>query len=291
MSLQSDNILTPLNRSLIKISGDDRKKFLQGLITNNINKVSNQNLIYSAMLNPAGRFLYDFLIFENNGAIYIDCLTDRLDEIIKKFSFYKLRLNLKIEKCQDVIIAQIFDKIGSNYDILFSFNDPRSNLLGSRVYLTKSQLSKFKTQNTNLYHEIRIKNKIPEGEYDLTYEKSLILEFNFNKFGAVDYEKGCYIGQELTARTHHLGQVRKKIFLVSFTGDIKNNNIVSDRETSNLIAELKNTEIINQENKIGKILSVIKLDNINYGLALIKFDQKIEFNGGSILGHKLNIIS
>ena len=287
----TNSSITLLNSSIIKISGSDTKKFLQGLITNDINKASNQNLIYSAMLSPKGRFLYDFIIFENDQDIYLDCASDRCDEIVKKFGFYKLRMDVTIEKIEDIIIAQSFEKINGDQELFFISSDPRSDKMGYRIYLNKSQLDNFILQDTKQYHEIRIKNKIPEGEYDLTFDKSLILEFGFNDFNAVDYEKGCYVGQELTARTHHLGQVRKQIFLVSFEGDIESDPTVPDRETSNLILNLKNTEITHEQNKIGKILSVIKLDNINYSLALLKSDAISEINSASILGHKLTIIS
>ena len=86
------------DRTIIEIAGDDRKNFLQGLITNDINKASSTNLIYSAMLNASGRFLYDFFIFENDNKIIIDCLKSRRDEIVMKLGFYKLRAKIQIKK-------------------------------------------------------------------------------------------------------------------------------------------------------------------------------------------------
>ena len=201
-----DKIIKLSDRAIVEISGDDRKQFLQGLITNDINKLS-RKLLYCAMLSAKGRFLYDFFIFENGEKILLDCLAARADEIVKKFNFYKLKSQISVRKIDEMAVFVDLEGNFSNEGVI----DPRNSAMGKRIY---SSLA-IPTQNNDLqYHFKRISLKIPEGEYDLTYDKSIINEFNFDNLNAIDYEKGCYIGQELTARTHHLGQVRKKIFYV-----------------------------------------------------------------------------
>ncbi len=243
-------MLTLLNdRVLIEISGEDRKKFLQGLITNDINKASERNLIYTAMLNSQGRFLYDFFIFEIADKIMLDCFAPRRDEIIQKLSFYKLRSKVEIKKNDELTVCQNFSK--------GDFLDPRHPELGFRTYSNKAL-----DNSENSYHYKRIALKIPEGEHDLTYEKSFILEFGFDYINATDYQKGCYIGQELTARTHYNGEIRKKIFHIKFNAQT--------------LPE-KNSEITCDAKPAGLILSSTFFESELHALALIKLPESQNF--------------
>jgi len=265
-----------VDRSLIEILGKDNKKFLQGLITNDVNKVINNKIIYSAMLNSQGRFLYDFFIFENEGALFLDCFAPRRDEIIKKLSLYKLRADVIIKKNDELKV--FFDDVQDSL-AQFNFTDPRNEKLGFRIYKNfEGETAEFST-NSN-YHQKRISLKIPESEHDLTYEKSFILEFGFNELNAVSYDKGCYVGQELTARTHHLGEIRKKIFHVQINENVKLE---------------KNTKITFDSQNIGVILSSLSTKSQSQALALIKIlsDQKISdfADNLEVLGNKIIIIN
>jgi len=238
-------------RSILEIRGPDRKSFLQGLITNDINKASDANLIYAAMLNAQGRFLYDFFIFEDNEKIILDCLSERRDEIFKKLNFYKLKAQVQIFKNDNYSVASCNLKSGEK----FEFEDPRNENMGFRKYFIAANVE---VSDESQYHFQRILQKIPESEYDLTYEKSIIAEFGFDELNAVDYKKGCYIGQELTARTHYMGQVRKKIFHIKI---------------SELKEIEKNHEISCQGKSIGIVLSSVFYDNFLHALALIKIEE------------------
>lgn len=255
------NLIQLKDRKIFKIFGSDRKKFLQGLVTNDVFKASDKNLVYCAMLNNQGRFLYDFFIFEKDKNLYVDCFADRIDEITKKLNFYKLKSDVKIEKCENL---SVFSSLNSEEENCFS--DPRNKEMGYRIYQESTENFE---ENQDIYHQKRINLKIAESEHDLTYEKSIIAEFGFDEINAVDYEKGCYVGQELTARTHHLGQVRKKIFLLQS----KNSEFIE-----------KNCKIYCEEKKIGLILSSVKNDNkINY-LALLRVgeDKNFEFKDSKL---------
>lgn len=255
------------DRSVISIKGDDSHKLLQGLITNDINNSKN-NLIYSAMLNNKGRFLYDFFIFEHENSIFLDCHHEKAAEIIKKLNFYKLRSNVEITLNQELKVFFSHQKSKTK----LCFIDPRNQDLGYRIYKKHEN----EDDSSNIYHQKRIKLKIPEGEYDLTFEKSLILEFDFDNLGATNYQKGCYIGQELTARTHHTGQIRKKLCFVK----------INDPE----ILE-KNTKISCENNNCGLILSSFVKDNCFYALALIKDEFINSSNKLEAEGKKVEIIS
>ena len=123
------------HRSIIEISGTDRYDFLQGLTTNDIVK-SRDSLIYSAMLSPKGRFLFDFFIFEFNQILILDCPKSRSEEILKKLNFYKLRKNIDIKINENWLILQNTDDIDYQKSLsdhrYFSFKDPRSSKLGDR---------------------------------------------------------------------------------------------------------------------------------------------------------------
>jgi folate-binding protein YgfZ len=229
------------DRAIFEISGVDRKKFLQGLITNDINKLAPNQLLYSAMLNPQGRFLYDFFIFEIGETIFIDCLKLRVDEIIKKLNFYKLRLHVVIKKNEELVVSWSSEKSE------FALKDPRNINLGYRSYQKNIEFN----GDDASYHLTRIQNQVAESEYDLTYEKSIILEFGFDDLNAIDYNKGCYIGQELTARTHHLGQVRKKVLYVKLSQKLE-----------------KNTEITCEDQMTAIVLSSVVYDNEVHALIL-----------------------
>lgn len=248
-----------LARKIIEISGSDGKKFLQGLITNDIEKISTDHLIYTAMLNNKGQFLYDFFIFVKDDKILLDCALSKCDEIIKKFNFYKLRADVKIEKNDEILIAQTLENIG--------FADPRCKNLGFRIYQKKEGLEKIKDKllDEKTYHFLRIENKIAEGEFDLTFEKSFIQEFAFDNLGAINYEKGCFVGQEFTARTHHLGEIRKKLFHIK----IENFN---EEHLTNFIS-LKNHEISCQGKKLGVILSSVFYKDQLHALALLRISD------------------
>lgn len=255
MSLE--NLILP--RAILEISGDESKKFLQGLITNDIDKISENHLIYSAMLNARGAFLYDFFLFQKDEKILIDCAESEVDEIIKKLNFYKLRSAVEIKKSKDLLIAQSLENIG--------FRDCRNENLGFRIYAKKEELEKVqhKLISLNQYHYLRISNKIAEGVFDLVKEKSFILEYGFDDLNAINYTKGCYVGQELTARTHHLGQVRKKIFNVIIDSNLE--------EAKENISFLKAAEILCAGEKIGIMLSSIFHENKLYGMALIRLES------------------
>ncbi|MDX2083375.1 MAG: tRNA-modifying protein YgfZ, partial [Rickettsiales bacterium] len=158
------------------------------------------------------------------------------------------------------------------------FVDPRHQNLGFRFYTKENLLNS--TSDLSLYNFKRISLKIAQGEEDLTYEKSVILEFDFDNLNAIDYQKGCYVGQELTARTHYLGEVRKKIFHV---------------EISNLKEIEKNTEITCQGNSAGIILSSVFFQSKLHALALIRLTQDQNFSDFKenlqTLGQKIFIVA
>lgn len=248
------------NRAIIYILGPESKSFLQGLITNDINKVSKNTAIYAFMLTPQGRFLYDFFIIEHENKLLVDCSASYADEIVKKLNFYKLRAKVEITKSDLQVAALISKKPENISDNVICYEDPRSKKIGSRLIGSEADLRSLINSNNleedgiEQYNYHRLGLKLPD-DTDLTYDKSFVLEYGFENFHAIDYQKGCYVGQEVTARTHYRGVIRKKVFLV---------------QIDNLDRLEKGTEIFSGEIVVGNFLSSVFYNQKLYALALIK---------------------
>ncbi len=226
------------NRVLLEIKGEDSRDFLQSIVTNNIDLISNNRSIYSALLTPQGKYLYDFFLFQESkiNSIIIDCEKSLYEELIKKLTIYKLRSKVEIIVKDKINVYAIY---GSNITELISnfkinniegstkevsnnlfFIDPRNRNLGLRVY-SNNLLQDFNNLPKGVLSEwnyIRIKNKIPYPYIDLEKEKSFIIENNFEYINAIDFKKGCYIGQENTARQKYRGTAKRKLEVAKIIG-------------------------------------------------------------------------
>lgn len=226
------------NRVLLEIKGEDSRDFLQSIVTNNIDLISNDRSIYSALLSPQGKYLYDFFLFQDSkiNSIIMDCEKSLYEELIKKLTIYKLRSKVEIIVKNKINVYAIY---GSNITELISnfkinniegstkevsnnlfFIDPRNRNLGLRVY-SNNLLQDFNNLPKGILSEwnyIRIKNKIPYPYIDLEKEKSFIIENNFEYINAIDFNKGCYIGQENTARQKYRGTAKRKLEVAKIIG-------------------------------------------------------------------------
>ena len=225
------------NRTLLELEGDDIREFLQSLVTNDINLISKEKSIYSALLSPQGKYLYDFFIFKNtNNNIMIDCEKNDQEELIQKLNIYKLRSKIEIRVNDKIDIYSIYgrdlDTLISNLKIKYKegftkevsnnlfFIDPRNKNLGLRNYTNKlmKEFSKIPAGILSEWHYVRIKNNIPYPYNDLDKEKSFIIENNFEKINAIDFNKGYYIGQENTARQKYRGTAKRQLVVGKIVG-------------------------------------------------------------------------
>jgi len=262
------------DRAVIELNGQDNKEFLQSLVTNNVDLVSDNKSIYAALLSPQGKYLFDFIIFQNyiTKKLSIDCEKKRYPELIQKLNLYKLRNKIDININNDITIYGIYGSDISKIILNLKMNnqegstksiknniyivDPRNKKLGIRIYIVKNNFSKeFDTilNGSSLELEYnRIKLKIPKPEIDLEIEKSFIIENNFEEMNCIDFNKGCYIGQENTARQKYRGTAKRKLALVKINGEKINNG----------------TKIYHNKKIIGTMRSSCK----NIGLASIRTD-------------------
>jgi len=213
----------------INISGDDRQDFLQGLISNDINLCNNSNTIYSCILSPQGKFLADFFVIELNGSYLIEIHNQFFDNFLQKLELYKLKSNVIISENNNYLSCVLFDnnkKIKIPNDVI-SFHDPRNNNIGIKYIINTDNAFSFEKLgftlvDINYYKEILMKNLIPYSPDDLIENKSLLLENNFQNINAISWDKGCYVGQEITARMKYRALLKKKIYTLEIiSGTIK----------------------------------------------------------------------
>ena len=207
------------NRAVLYVSGDDASTFLQGLITNDIYKANCDDWIYALLLTPQGKIIADLFIQKDESGYILDCPKSELESIMMKFSLYKLRSDVSFVCCDEKSILICDD----------GYEDPRHKELWKRS-IVKSKKSNSIYQDE--YHVIRMKLKIPDFSMDLWPEKFFPHELGMNNLHAIDYAKGCYVGQEVTARVEYRGVVRKVIHLVSLTNPNKGELIISTDERS-----------------------------------------------------------
>ena len=251
-------------RTVITVTGQDSLRFLQGLVTNDLNKLEDDNAIYACMLTPQGKYFADFFIKKEQDKILIDLPKLRKDEIKNKLNLYKLRSLVSIEDSLYKVVFLPIENLKNFAHSNIIFQDPRSNKMGLRCFATDATLediSKHLKYDQNAYDSLRIDNFIAEGEKDLVPGKSFLLEYGLDNLNAIDYKKGCYVGQELVARAHYQGIIRKKIAQIHSKTDLP---------------ELGTLIYIDQQ-KIGTICSSIK----NKGLALIRTENLVNLSENS----------
>jgi len=182
-------------RGLIHIEGNDRKIFLQGLITNDIEKLTPDKPLYACLLNAQGKFLHDFFVIEGDEFILLDCEGgERAQDLYKRLNMYRLRADVQISVEEHNDVYAIFESEEG-------LPDPRHKDMGRRAFEKPDYPEKpFET-----WDHKRISLTIPDGSRDLIVEKSTMDEASMDQLNAIDYDKGCYIGQELTARMHYRG--------------------------------------------------------------------------------------
>ena len=218
----------------IEIEGDDSINFLQDLITNDINKCNKDRSIYACLLTPQGKFLADFFISKIDNIYLIEINKKYYDSFISKLKMYKLRSKVNIKENNEIQSIILFSE-NKLYEInsIISFRDPRHKKIGHIIYLDKDCLESLsiKEYNYDFYREILIRHLIPHTPDDLIENKSLLLENNFQNMNAIDWNKGCYVGQEITARMKYRSLLKKQIYVLEIiSGDIKPGDNIIEKE-------------------------------------------------------------
>ena len=271
--MEKDQIIILKNRGLISITGEDAKEYLQNIITNDINKVSKSSSVFAALLSPQGKYLFDFFVIKNDKGYLLDCDGSLIKELIINLSKYKIRSKVEIKDLSSSYVVGVINfenfkniqkELGKQettieYRESPIFVDPRDNDLGARIisplekiYLTIKKLN-LKIVESKSYIEKAFLKGIPVEGLKNLQNQLFGLEINFEKFNAIDFKKGCYVGQENTARMKLKKKIRKQLMPIKTEIEIK----IGD-------------EIKSNDSVIGKIL----IDK-PYPFALIKlFDPE-----------------
>ena len=219
------------HRSVIAVGGPDRAEFLQGLISNDTAKVGPGRAIWAALLTPQGRFLNDmFVVEDGDGTFLMETERERAPALAKKLKMYTLRSKVTVEDLSDTMeVAVVYgpdaDKgAGKVLPIAgaTAFVDPRLAELGVRMLAPAGQTAALLLGLDEVplaeYEALRLELGVPDGSRDLPVEKALLLESGFDELHGVDWQKGCYMGQELTARTKYRGLIKRRLFPVKVEG-------------------------------------------------------------------------
>ena len=202
------------DRGVLRLAGADSHKFLQGLVTSNVDKVQEGAGIHAGLLTPQGKILFDFFVVEDEGALLIDIAREKAAELAKRLGFYKLRAAVEIAKEPTLAVAAVWGGCPHLPDGAIAYPDPRLPELGVRVILpagtSVSDLGCV-TPSVGEYHALRIGLGVPEGGRDYAFGEAFPHEALFDQLGGVDFAKGCFIGQEVVSRMEHRGTARRRI--------------------------------------------------------------------------------
>ncbi|MDQ2095586.1 CAF17-like 4Fe-4S cluster assembly/insertion protein YgfZ [Rhodalgimonas zhirmunskyi] len=196
-----------MKRAIYRITGPEREHFLQGLVSNDVRHLAN-GLVYAALLTPQGKYLADFFLAPAGDAILLDIDATIAPATVQRLSMYKLRADVAIEE------TALHLHRGTDAAPEDGFADPRHPTLGWRAYRDTPQ-----TDDTTDWAALRVAHVIPETGIELTPD-SFILEMGFERLHGVDFRKGCYVGQEVTARMKHKTELRKGLGRIRLSGPV-----------------------------------------------------------------------
>ena len=238
--MQQPFYLVAEERGLVGVAGEDRTAFLQGLVSNDVRSVAPDRAVYAALLTPQGRYLHDFFIAAIGETLYLDCEAARRDDLRRRLSIYRLRSKVTLADAgADFVVALLSgpelrtrfglpDEPGAAkpWEGGVVYVDPRLAEMGARAILPRAQAGEILARAGLVpgkaadYERLRLSLGVPDGSRDLPVEKAILLENGFDELHAIDWQKGCYMGQELTARTKYRGLVRKRLLPVEIEGPL-----------------------------------------------------------------------
>ena len=258
------------DRAILYVNGSDAKDFLQNLISNDINKVTDNSSCFASLFTPQGKFLYEFMVVKHKLGYFIDCEKSQSEEIFKQLNLYKIRSKVEILNLSNEFVVASFGyekylSIEGAKDVLgFTFKyredpiflDPRNKHLGARLIINLEKLylslKKLDLKNDKIenYHTHSHKLGIVPKDLNKLKNKLFGIECNFEELNGIDFKKGCYVGQENTARIKLKNKLSKRLLPIE----------IIDGEL------IENESVLNNNVEIGKVLI-----NETYPFALIKY--------------------
>ena len=265
-----NNVYILEDRGILYINGTDAEKFLQNIISNDISKVNSNNSCFASLLTPQGKFLFCFIIVKHKSGYFIDCEKSQTEALFKQLSVYKLRSNLEIMNLSNEFVIAAF-----NHEKFLLFDnaedqpgntikyredpillDPRNKDLGARLIINLEKLylslKKLKLKDTGIdeYYKFSHNLGIPQKEMNKLQNKLFGIECNFEELNGIDFQKGCYVGQENTARIKLKNKLSKRLLPIHLLKGVIN----------------EGDSIFSGDAEIGKVLI-----NSEYPFGLIKY--------------------
>ena len=272
------------SRGVLAVAGGDAAEFLQGLVSNDIAQVGEGRVVYAALLTPQGKYLHDFMVAREAGAFLLDCEAARLMDLGQRLGAYRLRADIELlDATEDWrVVAVLGDGAEARLGLTLAepgavaalegggliYRDPRPQMPGLRAFVPRDAgFAQLETAGISAgtltdYERVRIAAGVPDGSRDMTVNKSTLLEFGFEALRGVDFEKGCYVGQELTARTKYRGLVRRRLQRVFVDGALP----------------APGTPIMANDKEAGEICSGAD----DQALALLRLDRSAEAEAAGI---------
>lgn len=224
------------HRGTVELTGSDRVSFLNGLVSNDVSKAAPGQMIWAALLTPQGKYLLDFFVFADTQRLLLDVQRSEIAELIPKLRRFRLRAHVEIADISDNLKTYAFWQ-GLPSPSLLTAPDPRLPQAGYRCLSADNLVCNATTHD---YAAHRIALGLPDGPPDLEPEKTLLLEAGFDELNGIDWQKGCYMGQELTARTKYRGLVKRRLLPVTLN-------------QANLVT---GTPVLADEQEVGSLRSV-----------------------------------
>ena len=204
------------DRGVVRVSGEDATVFLQGLLTNDVGRLRPGEACYAALLTPQGKILFDMLFVrvaaEAGAAYLLDCAASQAADLARRLGFYKLRAKVAIaDESADHVVIACWGGEPENAPGGIVYADPRDSRLGWRAILPRARAEAVGEAGVDQYEALRIGLGVPKGGVDFAYGDAFPHDANLDLINGVDFEKGCYVGQEVVSRMRHRGTARKRV--------------------------------------------------------------------------------
>jgi len=249
--MDKNEVITLEDRGFIQVKGVEAKDFLQNIVTNNLEKVADSSTIFSSILTPQGKYLFEFFILKLKDSYLLECEKESTEEIIKLLNYYKLRskvdfINVNKKYIAVIISLEKFKEVDSsnlskgktiNYEDGLIYIDPRNDKLGAKI-ISEIETVKIKTKKLNLnvadknkYYKKSFELGIPQINLNKLKDKIFGIENNLDELNGIDFKKGCYVGQENTSRIKLRNKLRRRILPIQkITGEISENDIIKYKD-------------------------------------------------------------
>ncbi len=271
------------DRSVFGISGPDAKNFLQDLTTNNLDLLSPTRVIYSCLLTPQGKFLFDFFLLQHEDMYLVDCDKAAAPQLLKRLMFYKLRAAVDLTAPdQSWSVGAVLDGEGNaspgtatEFCGGLRYQDPRLAAMGERFVVPSARAEEALRDlagepiEAGLYDQHRLALGVPSAD-DLVPEKTFPMEANLDLLHAIDFQKGCFVGQEVTSRTYRQGKVRKRILPINTA-----EKALPAAGTPVMAGDRQAGELLSARGSIG--LALLRLDRLDGPLDVNGLDVDVRF--------------